>query len=71
MLDAFLDAVPGIVGFEPGRIILGGFSQGGTMSLAYALKHPGRVAAAWNFSGFLAESVDVPSGEASADATRR
>ncbi|NNF13138.1 MAG: hypothetical protein HKN72_07940 [Gemmatimonadetes bacterium] len=68
-LDAFLDAVPGIVGFQPGRMVLGGFSQGGTSSLAYALTRPGRVAAAWNFSGFLAESVNVPSGEATANAT--
>lgn len=68
-IDAFLNAVPGIVGFEPGRIVLGGFSQGGTSSLAYSLTHPERVAAAWNFSGFLAESVTLPDGDAAAAAT--
>lgn len=57
-LDDFLNALPGIVDFSPGRIVLGGFSQGGTMSLAFALTRPGRVAAAWNFSGFLAAHVD-------------
>lgn len=67
-LDAFLDEIPRIVGFQPGRIVLGGFSQGGTSSLAYSLTRPGRVAAAWNFSGFLAESVDVPSRESAVDA---
>ena len=68
-IDDFLHALPDVVGFQPGRIILGGFSQGGTSSLAYALKHPGRLAAAWNFSGFLADSVKVPEGAAAAEAT--
>jgi len=52
-LDAFLSELPQVVGFRPGRIVLGGFSQGGTTSLAYALSHPGAVAAVLNFSGFL------------------
>lgn len=68
-LDAFLDALPGILGFVPGAAVLGGFSQGGTMSLAYALGHRGRVKAALNFSGFLADSVHVPEGEAATSAT--
>ena len=58
-LDAFLAGLPGLVGFEPGRLVIGGFSQGGTVSLAYALSRPGSVAAALNFSGFLASSVDL------------
>ena len=56
-LDAFFAELSGLVGFEPGRLVLGGFSQGGTVSLAYALSRPGTVAAALNFSGFLAASV--------------
>jgi phospholipase/carboxylesterase len=61
MLDAFLEELPEHLGARPQRIILGGFSQGGTVSLAYALSRPGRVAAVLNFSGFLPEArvVDV------------
>lgn len=68
-LDTFLAELPDVVGFAPGRVVLGGFSQGGTSSLAYALSHPGRVAAVWNFSGFLAESATVPEGRAASEAT--
>lgn len=60
-LGAFVDQLPEIVRVRPGRVLLGGFSQGGTMSLAYALTRPGNVHAVLNFSGFLA---DVPSLEA-------
>ena len=42
-----------------GRIAMGGFSQGGTVSLAYGLTHPDEVAAVLNFSGFLAEHPEV------------
>jgi len=52
-LDDFLGEVPELVGFEPGRLILGGFSQGGTTSLAYALSRPGSAAVVLVFSGFL------------------
>lgn len=53
LLDGFLDNLPEILGFEAGPLVLGGFSQGGTTSLAYALSHPGRVAGVVNLSGFL------------------
>lgn len=68
-LEAFLDSVPALLGVEPGRIVLGGFSQGGTMSLAFGLTRPGRVAAALNFSGFLADSAVVPAARMTPDAT--
>lgn len=58
-LAAFLDEVPGIVGFEPGPLILGGFSQGGTTSLAYALSRPHSLAAVLVFSGFLVAHAPV------------
>jgi len=58
-LDAFYAELPGLLGFEPGRLVIGGFSQGGTVSLAYALSRPGAVAAALNLSGFLPSSVEL------------
>ena len=42
-----------------GKVIMGGFSQGGTMSLAYGLSHPNELAGVMNFSGFLAEHEAV------------
>jgi phospholipase/carboxylesterase len=58
-LDALLDRLPAILGEAPRSIALGGFSQGGTMSVAYALTRPGRIQHALNFSGFLADHPDV------------
>ena len=52
-LDTFLDALPDLLGFSPGPLILGGFSQGGSTSLAYALTRPGRVTGVVVLSGFL------------------
>ncbi len=60
LLDAFLDALPATLGFQPGPVVLGGFSQGGTTSIAYALANPGKVVAALNLSGFVASHVEVP-----------
>jgi phospholipase/carboxylesterase len=61
-LHTLLSALPEAVGFQPGPVVLGGFSQGGTTSLAYALTHPGRVDGVVNLSGFLVgrESLDLP-----------
>jgi len=58
-VDAFLRRLSSLLHFEPGRVVLGGFSQGGTVSLYYALTRPGSVAAAWNFSGFLVGSLQL------------
>jgi predicted esterase len=69
LLDGFLAGLPGVLGFDPGPIVLGGFSQGGTTSVAYALTRPGTVAAALNLSGFVAASLELPSGEAAVSAT--
>jgi len=58
-LDLFLRELPTALGFTPGRTVLGGFSQGGTLSLAYALTHPGAVDGVLNISGFLVDSPTV------------
>jgi phospholipase/carboxylesterase len=56
-LEKFLGELSQEIKF--GRVVLGGFSQGGTISLAYALTHPNDVAAVMNFSGFLADHPEV------------
>ncbi|MDZ4390178.1 MAG: alpha/beta hydrolase-fold protein [Gemmatimonadales bacterium] len=53
-LDEFLAALPGHLDRPDAPLLLGGFSQGGTSSLAWALRHPGLVAKVLVFSGFLA-----------------
>jgi phospholipase/carboxylesterase len=59
-----LKELPATIGREPGAIALGGFSQGGTVSLAFALTHPEQVLNVLNFSGFLADHPAVtPSPE--------
>jgi phospholipase/carboxylesterase len=63
VLDGFLDRLPQLVGGSVDRLVLGGFSQGGTMSLAYALTHDRPLAAVLNFSGFLADGIAVPGPE--------
>lgn len=54
-LDDFLAPLPDHLGFQPGPMVLGGFSQGGTTSLAYALSRPGAAHGIVNLSGFLPE----------------
>jgi len=68
-LDTFLAGLPGLLGAEPGAVVLGGFSQGGTTSFAWALTRPGRVAAALNLSGFLVDSPLLPDERIAASRT--
>lgn len=58
-LDGFLEGLAALLPVRPGPLLLGGFSQGGTTSLAYALTHPGRVRGVAVFSGFLADAPGV------------
>lgn len=64
-LEELLTELPAVLGFDAGRIVLGGFSQGGTVSLGYALS---RAAAppVLNFSGFLAAHPEVDAARAGA-----
>lgn len=58
-VDAVIAGLPGILGRQPGPVALGGFSQGGTMSLGHALSRPAPVRHIINFSGFLADHPEV------------
>ena len=58
-LASFIADLPAKLGRSNPRLILGGFSQGGTSSLAYMMRNPGRVAGVLVFSGFLADHPSV------------
>ena len=58
-LAAFLEGVRAELPVRTGPLVLGGFSQGGVMAMAYALRHPGEVPWVMNFSGFLADHPSV------------
>ena len=64
LVGELLQGLPEQLGFQPGPLVLGGFSQGGTISLAYALTHPGSVAGVVVLSGFVPspETFDVDLG---------
>ena len=58
-LAAYIAALPAQLGRKNPTIVLGGFSQGGTSSLAFMMRNPGRVRAVMVFSGFLADHSSV------------
>ncbi|MBI4539200.1 MAG: hypothetical protein HY704_06810 [Gemmatimonadetes bacterium] len=58
-LEAFLLELPRRLPVQPGPLVLGGFSQGGTMSLVHALRNPGTVQFVLNFSGFLPDTAST------------
>ena len=58
-LDELVQGLPELLGYRPGPVVLGGFSQGGTMALGHALRNPGSVPAVLVFSGFLPDHPDV------------
>ncbi len=64
LLGGFLDGLPEALPVVPGEVVLGGFSQGATLGVAYALSHPGAVPTVAILSGFLASHPRV---EASPD----
>jgi phospholipase/carboxylesterase len=62
-LHRFIEGIPELLSFNPGKILLGGFSQGGTLSLAYALRQAAAGVApppVLNLSGFLIDDPLVP-----------
>ena len=69
-LGAFLSGIRATLPVKTGTLVLGGFSQGGVMSMAYALRNPGAVPLVMNFSGFLAEHPSVRPTPTSVAGTR-
>jgi phospholipase/carboxylesterase len=69
-LHGFLEELPEHLPVAAGPLVLGGFSQGGTMSLAYALRHPGSVPHVLVFSGFLPWHSSVEASPATVAGTR-
>jgi phospholipase/carboxylesterase len=77
-VSELLAALPSRLGVEPERIVLGGFSQGGSVSLAFALATAGghlgkdapRVGRIVNLSGFLADHPFVRAQPDTVDGTR-
>ena len=62
LLDEFVDNVTSRYGVEKGRVVLGGFSQGGMMAFRHGLRHPDR------FPGIVALSSRLPPQDRPADA---
>jgi phospholipase/carboxylesterase len=70
-LRSFLTTdLPDQLPVKPGRLILGGFSQGAVTSMAYALRNPGEVDSVLSFSGFLAKHPSVQATPESVKGTR-
>jgi phospholipase/carboxylesterase len=69
-LAAFLGEVRDQLPVRTGPLVLGGFSQGGVMSMAYALRNPGAAPIVVNFSGFLAQHPSVKATAESVAGTR-
>jgi phospholipase/carboxylesterase len=61
-LATFLRDLPAYLGREGAPLLVGGFSQGGTSSLAWAIRHPRSAAGVLVFSGFLASHPSVRLG---------
>lgn len=70
LLAEFLAEIPSRLPIPTGPIVLGGFSQGGTMSVAYALRNPGAVPMALCMSGFLADHPTVRAAPETVRGTR-
>lgn len=58
-LESCLAALPEHITVDPGIVVLGGFSQGGTVSIAHALSHADEAPPVVNMSGFLASHPRV------------
>ena len=62
LLEGMIDDVTSRYGIEEGRVVIGGFSQGGMMALRHGLRHPDR------FPGIAALSSRLPPQDRPSDA---
>lgn len=69
-LDALLSELPRQLGYEPGPLLVGGFSQGGTMAMGCGIRRPGLISGVLNLSGFLPHHPDVTVTRESVQGTR-
>lgn len=70
VLAEFLAELPGRLPVRTGPLVLGGFSQGGTMSLGYALRSPGAAPRVVCLSGFLPDHPTVRATPETVEGTR-
>lgn len=69
-LALLLSELPSRLPVAHGPVILAGFSQGGVMAMAYALRNPRSVPLVMNLSGFLADHPSVDPTPATVSGTR-
>lgn len=69
-LEQFLGGIRRDLPSATGPLVLGGFSQGGTTSIAHALRRPGQVPHVLCFSGFLARHPTVQATPQTVSGTR-
>ena len=70
LLAELLAELPSRLPIRTSGLVLGGFSQGGTMSLGYALRHPGAVPLVLCLSGFLPHHPSVHAAPETVRGTR-
>jgi phospholipase/carboxylesterase len=58
-LAGWLDVLRASLPVRTGPLILGGFSQGGTSAIGYAVRNPGKVHGVLNWSGFVPDHHSV------------
>ncbi len=69
-LAELVRALPALLPVRPGEVVVGGFSQGATMSLGLTLREPGIVSRVLCFSGFLPSHPTVRATPESVAGTR-
>jgi phospholipase/carboxylesterase len=69
-LAELVRALPALLPVRPGPVVVGGFSQGGTMSLGLALRDPAILSMVLCFSGFLPSHPTVRATPESVAGTR-
>lgn len=65
-LADFMTRLPPLLPAKPGPIVMGGFSQGSSTSLAFALRNPGATVGVFVLSGLLLSHPSVEAGLAGA-----